>query len=145
MNRMRIIGGLATVAALVLLFVLVRPGDDDNGTPAATTTTQAQSGTNTTPPVAKPVTTAPSAISPVWRIDAREQTIARRSYEQGAQIAIFVTATTSDEVHVHGYDLKANVAPGKPASIRFRADVPGRFEIELESAGKQIAELTVKP
>jgi hypothetical protein len=78
MNRMRIIGGLATVAALVLLFVLVRPGDDD-GTTAATTTTQAQPGTNTTTPVAKPVTTAPSAVSPVWRIDAREQTIARRA------------------------------------------------------------------
>jgi hypothetical protein len=146
MNRMRIFGGLATVAALVLLFVLVRPGDDDNETttPAAATT-KAQPGTNTTPPVATPVTTAPSAVSPVWRIDAREQTIARRSVEQGAQVAIFVTANTSDEVHVHGYDLKANVAPGKPASIRFRADVPGRYEIELENAGKQIAELTVKP
>jgi hypothetical protein len=46
---------------------------------------------------------------------------------------------------VHGYDLKQSVAPGKPASISFRADVPGRFEIELEDAGKEIAELTVKP
>jgi hypothetical protein len=140
MNRMRILAGLATVAALVLLFVLVRPGGDDNST-----TTAATQGTNTTPPVAKPTTTAPSAISPVWRIDAREKSIARRSVDQGAQVSIFVVANTSDEVHVHGYDLKKNLAPGKPASITFRADVPGRFEIELESAGKQIAELTVRP
>jgi hypothetical protein len=135
---MRILIGLATVAALVLLFVLVRPGGDDEATQTATKPTITVS-------VAKPTTTAPSAVSPVWRIDAREKTIARRSVEPGAQVAIFVTANTSDEVHVHGYDLKANVAPGRPASIRFRADVPGRYEIELENAGKQIAELTVKP
>jgi hypothetical protein len=135
---MRILIGLATAAALVLLFVLVRPGDNGQATQATTRPT-------TTVTLSKPTTTAPSAVSPVWRIDAREQTIARRSVDQGAQVAIFVTANTSDEVHVHGYDLKKNVAPGKPASIRFRADVPGRFEIELESAGKQIAELTVNP
>lgn len=135
---MRILVGLATVAALVLLFVLVRPGDDDETSPATT-------ARELTISVSKSTTTAPSAVSPVWRIDARENSIARRSVDQGAQVALFVTADTRDEVHVHGYDLKANVAPGKPASIRFRADVPGRYEIELENAGKQIAELTVEP
>jgi hypothetical protein len=138
-TRTRILIGLATVAALVLLLVLVRPGEDDEAT------TQTTARPRITISVSRPTTTAPSAVSPVWRIDAREKTIARRSVEQGAQVAIFVTASTSDEVHVHGYDLKANVAPGKPASIQFRADVPGRYEIELENAGKQIAELTVKP
>jgi hypothetical protein len=135
MTRMRIAIGLITAAALVLLFVLVRPGSDngETTTPAVTLT------------VSKGPTTTPSAISPVWRIDARESSIARRTVTQGDQVAIFVVANTSDEVHVHGYDLKQDVAPGKPASIRFRADVPGRFEIELETAGKQIAELTVRP
>ena len=135
MTRMRVLIGLATVAALVLLFVLVRPGGSDQTRTVGTVVLS----------LSNPTTTAPSAISPVWRIDARESSIARRSVDQGAQVAIFVTAKTSDEVHVHGYDLKANVAPGKPASIRFRADVPGRYEIELENAGKLIAELTVKP
>jgi hypothetical protein len=126
--------GLATVAALVLLFVLVRPSGDDE-----------DANLRVTIEVDPATPTAPSARSPVWRIDARESSIARRSVEQGAQVALFITANTRDEVHVHGYDLKANVAAGKPASIRFRADVPGRYEIELEDAGKQIAELTVKP
>ena len=31
------------------------------------------------------------------------------------------------------------------ARIEFTADVPGRFEIELEERGVQIAELTVEP
>jgi hypothetical protein len=138
MTRMRIAIGLITAAALVLLFVLVRPGGDDGET--ATTTVTSITATLTTGPA-----TTPSAVSPVWRIDAREGSIARRTVTAGDQVALFVVASTSDEVHVHGYDLKQDVAPGKPASIRFRADVPGRFEIELESAGKQIAELTVEP
>lgn len=145
MTRVRILIGLATVAALVLLFVLVRPGDDGEATTQTETRTQVTVSVAEEPATTARVTTAPSAVSPVWRIDARGTSIARRSVEQGAQVAIFVVASTQDEVHVHGYDLKANVAPGKPASIQFRADVPGRYEIELEHGGKQIAELTVTP
>jgi hypothetical protein len=48
-------------------------------------------------------------------------------------------------VHLHGYDLSADVAPGAPATIRFEANAPGRFEIELENTGVQIAELEVRP
>ena len=46
---------------------------------------------------------------------------------------------------MHGYDLMADVAPGKPATIRFTANTPGLFEIELEDLGLQIAELEVRP
>ena len=49
-----------------------------------------------------------------------------------AHVVITVTSDVADEVHVHGYDLMADVAPGAPATIRFTADAPGRFEIELE-------------
>ena len=48
-------------------------------------------------------------------------------------------------MHLHGYDLMADVGPGKPATIRFTATAPGRFEIELEDRGLQIAELEVRP
>ena len=56
-----------------------------------------------------------------------------------------MTSDVADHVHLHGYDLMANVAPGAPATIRFTADAPGRFEIELEDLGLQIAELEVRP
>ena len=48
-------------------------------------------------------------------------------------------------MHLHGYDLMADVAPGAPATIRFTADVPGIFEVELEDRGLHIAELEVRP
>jgi hypothetical protein len=38
-----------------------------------------------------------------------------------------------------------DVAPGSPARLRFRATIPGGFEAELEDAGLQIADITVKP
>ena len=71
--------------------------------------------------------------------------IARDSVAAGRNVVITVTSDVADEVHVHGYDLSADVAPRAPATIRFTADTPGRFEIELENSGVQIAELEVRP
>ena len=39
-----------------------------------------------------------------------------------------------------GYDIIRAVAPGKPAQLVFTAEIPGRFEIELEDTATQIAE-----
>ena len=36
-----------------------------------------------------------------------------------------------------------DVAPGKPARLPFKATIPGRFEVELEDRGVQIADITV--
>jgi hypothetical protein len=69
--------------------------------------------------------------------------IVRASTEKGDRVVVLVTSDVADEVHVHGYDLMRDVAPGSPARIAFPATIPGRFEIELEDRGVQIAELTV--
>ena len=61
------------------------------------------------------------------------------------RVELVVHSDVADEVHVHGYDLMRDVAPGSPARIGFAATIPGRFEIELEGRGVQIAELTVNP
>ena len=44
-----------------------------------------------------------------------------------------------------GYDLFAEVAPGQPGRITFRADTAGVFEAELEDLGVPVVELTVNP
>ena len=54
-----------------------------------------------------------------------------------------VRADVTDEVHLHGYDLFADVAPGQRARITFTADEVGEFEAELEDLGIPVAELTV--
>jgi len=61
----------------------------------------------------------------------------------GAEIRLTVTADTDDEVHLHGYDLMADVIAGAPAVLEFSAGIPGIFEVEFEDAAKLLVELQV--
>jgi nitrous oxide reductase len=71
--------------------------------------------------------------------------IVRMTVKKGDRVVIIVTSDVADEVHVHGYDIMRNVAADGTARIRFEATLPGRFEVELEDRGVQIADLTVEP
>ena len=62
----------------------------------------------------------------------------------GQKVRVQVEADRAEEVHVHGYDLKGDVAPGKAAVIEFTANVPGVFEVELEESGLKLFELQVQ-
>ena len=66
-------------------------------------------------------------------------------FTEGETVRFRVRADTSDEVHVHGYDLMKDVEPGKTITFSFPAEITGIFEIELEGAGEQIAQLRVDP
>jgi len=65
--------------------------------------------------------------------------------EQGEQVVLVVRADVADHVHLHGYDRMADVAPGAPAQLGFRATIPGRFEVELEDRKLRIVEVEVRP
>jgi hypothetical protein len=67
------------------------------------------------------------------------------SATQGDRVRILVRADVSDHVHLHGYDLMADVAPGAPARIDFVANAPGVFEVELEDAGELLFQLEIAP
>ena len=64
--------------------------------------------------------------------------------ERGAQVETIVRADVEDEVHLHGYDLSAEVAPGHPARINFEAEDAGRFIAELEHLHLHIVTLRVR-
>ena len=61
----------------------------------------------------------------------------------GVEVRLIVTADVDDEVHVHGYEVTADVSPASPATIEFVADIPGIFEVELESSRHLLVELQV--
>jgi heme/copper-type cytochrome/quinol oxidase subunit 2 len=67
----------------------------------------------------------------------------RVAVETGDEVRIEVTSDVADRVHVHGYDLFADVGPGMPAVIEFKADIPGIFEVELEDSHGLLFELEV--
>lgn len=141
---------MATVLAAVVLFLVLRP-DDEEPTRSATTTSETTTSTGTeteTETETNTTTTAETPSAVRIRIQARGDgsgSIRRVTIEQGQRVTLIVSADVADEVHVHGYDLMADVAPGSPARISFEASVPGRFEVELESRALQIAELRVGP
>jgi hypothetical protein len=144
----------AALGLLLSLFLALRPGGDDESaatTPPATTTTGGTSANTTT--VAPPATTAakppkarPSRTIRITVKGARPQGgILRTTVTKGDKVVLVVTSDVADEVHFHGYDLSTDVAPGAPARIAFKATVPGRFEVELEQRGVQLADIEVKP
>jgi len=68
----------------------------------------------------------------------------RVGVKRGERVRITVESDQGDEVHVHGYDLRRPVGPGKPATIEFAADLPGIYEVELEAAKRRLLELEVR-
>jgi plastocyanin len=61
----------------------------------------------------------------------------------GEHVTLVLTSDAADEVHVHGYDLEAELSPGQPTEIAFDATIPGVFEVELHEAGTQLLSLQV--
>jgi ABC-type glycerol-3-phosphate transport system substrate-binding protein len=132
------------LVVLVLAFVTAGCGGDGE---TATTTTETQTTTETTttetttmPEVEEPTTVRVRVVGGVPKGG-----IVRESVDKGDRVVLVVTSDVADHVHLHGYDIVRDVAAGGTARIRFRATLPGRFEVELEDRGVQIAELTVEP
>jgi hypothetical protein len=65
--------------------------------------------------------------------------------KKNGQVHLVVNSDTADEIHVHGYNLMKDVAKGGSVTFDFKANIDGRFEIELENAKTQIGDLSVEP
>jgi hypothetical protein len=138
----------ASVAAVVVLFVLLRP-DDETGAASPTPSTPAPT-VSVSPTVGDSPTPSASAdpertVIDVTYRDGSVQGPSRFTATQGDRLRIVVRADVSDEVHLHGYDLKADVAPGDPARIDLVANAAGVFEVELEDAGTLLFRLEIVP
>jgi FtsP/CotA-like multicopper oxidase with cupredoxin domain len=121
-------------------------GDDgDQGAAATTAATSTTTGDSTS----SQATTTTAGFSGVL-IEAtvtgdKVETASRRvRIDRGQKVRIRVQADRAEEVHLHGYDLSADLAPGRPAAIDFTADAPGVFEVELEQAHLRLVELQVQ-
>jgi hypothetical protein len=144
----RLLYGALAAAALVALFFLLRPNEDSAqpderaATTATAATTTDSAPTATTAP-APPTVTKPKTTR--WLVDSRDERLDRLSVARGERVRLVAIADVRDHIHLHGYDLFADVAPGRPAVLQFVARITGRFEIELEDRGRLIAQLTVRP
>ncbi|MGZ4573218.1 MAG: cupredoxin domain-containing protein [Blastococcus sp.] len=118
---------------------------------AASPSRSVPSSSASAPASSLPSSTSPSATD---RIKGTEIVVAvkngkvsppthRVQVTKDTHVRLIVTSDTADEVHVHGYDIEKELAPGKPTTLRFTADVPGVFEVELHKANLVILRLQV--
>ena len=134
-RRMALIAAAVVVA--VVAFIALKPSDSSKK--QSSTPTTAANGTKTTgqKPAPPPIPTI------VVKNGKPVGGIKQLTFNKGDQIKFTVKSDVSDEVHVHGYDVEAELSPGEPAGIEFDATVPGVFEVELHEAGTVLLTLQV--
>lgn len=150
------------LALLPVLGVLVLAGCGDDSGAGASPSSPSTAPTSVPTTVATPTSTptAPKTNTPSNTADpSGEQadvtinvTVANGKVNpSGANIkvnagqTVLITAVSDapDQLHIHGYDKELQLQPGKPASVKFTADMKGTFEVETHESGKLVAKLVV--
>jgi hypothetical protein len=121
---------------------------------------QAPDGAKTAGVAAPPAMGVPAAApgqpagSPSVRDDVFELTIkggklssgpAVFQVHQGERVTLNIRSDSRDELHLHGYDLHAQLGPGETTRLQFIADRTGRFGVELHKAHSELGALEVYP
>jgi FtsP/CotA-like multicopper oxidase with cupredoxin domain len=147
----------ATVVVLVLAFALLSPGDDDDSNTASTPTatapatapeSPAEDPPQTTTAVTPPASAPPAAEFERIRVQGGKPAggVKTITVKRGDRARIQVSSQdTSDEVHLHGYDISRDLKAGDSVRFSFKADAEGIFEIELHGTHTQIGKLVVEP
>lgn len=141
MNRLVTVGIAIAVAAG--LYLVLRPDDTDEPTASPPTTTQATTTTTARTP-APPPPPPPARVELTIRGGLPLGGPRRVTVARGRRVILLVTSDVADHVHLHGYDVMRDVAPGQPARIAFRATLPGTVEAELEDRRVLIARITTQ-
>ena len=128
-------GRVGASLALALLLALASCGSGDSPTIDVPETT--------------PTTTASGASGgTVLAVTVRGGSVVEGASRQRATVnqpvTIRVTSDVADEVHVHGYDKKFDVAPGRTGEVTFVANIPGVFEVEFERSHRLLFTLEVR-
>jgi hypothetical protein len=153
--RARIAIVAVAVVALVIAFIAASGSSDDGSKSSTTTSTPAQAEstapastpaeTTTTPETT--VTTPAEPATPVVRVVGGKPQggVQKLTFAKDHTVRFKVVSDVADEIHVHGYDLMKDVEAGGSVTFSFPAKIDGRFGVELEGRGEQIAELEVTP
>ncbi|HEY0517807.1 MAG TPA: hypothetical protein VGD00_11855 [Solirubrobacteraceae bacterium] len=66
------------------------------------------------------------------------------TYNKGEQVVFTVISDVADEIHVHGFNFKKDVAKNGSVTFSFPGTDQGGHVIELEKRGEQIANLEIR-
>lgn len=123
--------------------------DDDETQPSGS----AAPTSATTPPPPTSASTTPPSSPNTAAIPAIEVALAggqvmggprKETVALGDEVRIRATSDVAEVLHVHTYNVKADLQPGIPGEVTFTAKIPGRHEVEFEKSGKDALTLEVR-
>lgn len=150
-NRTRVLVAIGSVAAIVVLLIVFAGGSDDGGDETTvaqtttTTTTESGTGEGAEQPEKPDKPDKPAVPTVVVKGGEPAGGVQELAFAKGEDVRFEVRSDTTDEIHVHGYDVYADVEAGAKTKVAFPADIDGVFEVEMHGSGQPIAQLTVKP
>jgi hypothetical protein len=133
------------VAALLLGVVLVAAAGgcasgDDSSDAASTSPSAAGSSSGSPSPAAEQATEIAVAVT-----DGKVEPKPRRvEVDKDSQVRLIVTSDVDDELHVHGYEVEADLEAGRPTTVEFVADQSGIFEVETHESDLELLQLEVR-
>jgi hypothetical protein len=133
------------VAGLVALLCGCSGNGQPGATPSASTPVAVSSAPTSTSSATASATPAQGEVAISYSGGRVTSSAGNRlTVSHGQTVRLVVTSDTAEEVHVHGYDRRADVAAGQTVTVAFTADIPGIFEIELEKSHKLLLRLEVR-
>ena len=155
MSRNQRIGLIvAALVVAVVAFLIASPGGEDEPGEQAARTTTTTTQEETAPAETEAEEPAPPPEPEVTRVRIRGGEVVGGApditVKNGDVVRIVVTSDAPDDIHLHGYDIEKQAAPGQPARFEVKADLEGSFEMEshvAEDAGRDplVARLNVEP
>ncbi len=152
------LAGIAALALVVVLFVVLSGSDDEPATPGASTTsttetlpvepdggTGAADGDDQGPQDKPDKPPKPEVATIVVKGGVPVGGVQELTFTEGDDIRFKVESDVADEVHFHGYDVSMDVEAGGSVSFDVPATLTGEFEVELEHSVTQLAAVTVNP
>lgn len=134
---------LALAALVVIVALVVVPGGDDD---SGETERAADTASEKTPATAPGSTQGEAAPEPKPKPPLLQAGKERQlAFRKGDTITFRVQHSADEEVHVHGYDKSRAIKAGETATMSFKANIEGIFEIELEQSGVPLGSLKVEP
>lgn len=133
----------AALALAAVLFVVLRPDGGSEAQPGTTTAPRTAPGPPQQPPPPSPP--PPAQVRLVVRNGEPVGGVRKVTISKGRRVVLVVTSDVADEVHLHGYNLKRDVTPGRTTRLPFTATIVGTVEVELESHSLPLARITTNP
>jgi cobalamin biosynthesis protein CbiD len=142
----RRVPALLAAVAMVVALGGCAAGDDDSGEPGDAGPTTSPAATAGSEASSSPVTETEQVVEvSVAVTDGKVEPKPRRiEVAKDSQVRLIVTSDVDDAVHVHGYEIEAELEAGRPTTVEFVADQSGIFEVETHESELELLQLEVR-